>query len=258
MSGVWMHGASGRMGQEIRAALAAGSRALTLAGQSFEPAMTKEALAQALARKEVALAIDFTTPEGNTLLREALAAVKDKAVLVGTTGLPPDAKEQWKALAAKNGLRVLIAPNTSLGVLVTSKLVADAAKVLARLGFDVEITETHHKHKVDAPSGTAKFLAEAARAGAPELTVGGAHGGPRVPREIGMHAVRGGGVFGEHEVRFLGEAEEVTVAHRAFSRSLFATGALVLGEWLLARSPGFYALADVAIDELAAKAPQRR
>lgn len=247
MSGVWMHGASGRMGQEIRAALAAGARSLTLAGHSFEPAMTKEALGAALGGKEVALAIDFTTPEGNALLREALAsapdaAVKGKAVLVGTTGLAAEAKEQWKALATKKRLRVLIAPNTSLGVLVTSKLVADAAKVLAGLGFDVAIEETHHRHKKDAPSGTAKFLGEAIPPGVP----------------VAYHSVRGGGVFGEHEVRFLGEAEEVTVAHRAFSRTLFATGALVLGEWLLARSPGIYALSDVAVDELAAKAPQRR
>lgn len=244
MSGVWMHGASGRMGQEIRKALGEGTRKLSLAGQSFEPKMSKEDLAKELSRKDVALAIDFTTPEGNALLKGALEAagggVKGKAVLVGTTGLADRAKAEWKALTETRGLRCMLAPNTSLGVLVASRLARDAAQVLARLGFDIAIVETHHKHKKDAPSGTAKFLGEA------------------VGSPVAYHAVRGGGVFGEHEVRFLGEAEEVSIGHRAFSRTLFATGALVLGEWLLARSPGFYALSDVAIDELAANAPFAR
>ena len=132
------------------------------------------------------------------------------------------------------------ASNYSLGVAALRRATALVARTLA--GWDVEIVETHHNQKVDAPSGTAKALLAAVDPTGERPVVGGREGivGARVPGEIGMHAVRGGTVVGTHEVHFFGTDEEVCLTHRATSRQIFVTGAVAAATRLLAREPGFY------------------
>jgi 4-hydroxy-tetrahydrodipicolinate reductase len=260
-----LHGSSGKMGVEIQKALAAAptaAGAFRLAGGSDRTftgeqlyqgrPVTKELLAHALTKDGVAAVADFSTEEGNQLLLEAFRAgpVKGKAVLIGTTGLAAARLDAWRQLARDNDLRLLIAPNTSVGVLVAVKAALLAAAPLTRLGFDIEITETHHREKRDAPSGTARFIAETLAAGT-GTRVAADRCGKREQGELGVHAVRGGGVCGEHEVRFLGDAEEIRITHRAFTRALFAGGALTLVRWLLEQPVGAYGLLDVGIDGLA-------
>jgi 4-hydroxy-tetrahydrodipicolinate reductase len=261
--GVWIHGSSGKMGRELQQVMAAAPARFGLVGGSsrtFESELflqgklvTAETLAHALARDAVDVIVDFSTPSANDVLLAAMRLLSvPRRVLVGTTGLSAEALAAWKALASKGPHSVLIAPNTSLGVLVMARAVALAAAPLARAGFDIEIVETHHRAKRDAPSGTARFLADAVRKTSPSLSVsmGPRPAGPRSDGEIGMHSVRGGGVFGEHDVRCLGQDEEVTLSHRAFSRALFASGALTLSSWLAKRPPGLHSLDDVALDDL--------
>src|SRR5262249_18352988 len=142
---------------------------------------------------------------------------------------------------------VLWAPNTSVGVQVLAELVTQAAHKLG-LAFDVEIVEAHHRAKVDAPSGTADRLRRAvaeARQGLRPVPGGGGNGGPRRADEIGVLALRGGDVIGDHTVHFLGPGERLELTHRATNRDLFARGALQAARFVTGKPPGRYAMADV-------------
>lgn len=256
---LWLHGSSGKMGREIQKAIVDTSGKFRLIGGStrkFEGetflqgrAVSAEQLAQALDKDKIEVVLDFSTPEANDLLFEAvkLTEAKSLKVLLGTTGLGDSRLAAWKTLAKQRGLSLLVAPNTSLGILLTAKAALVAAAPLAKLGFDIEITETHHRQKRDAPSGTARFLAETLADGVPGLKITTDRDGARAPGELGVHAVRGGGVFGEHEIRLLGDDEEITISHRAFSRGLFASGALILARWLAGQRPGTFGLLDVTL-----------
>ncbi|MGD0678029.1 MAG: 4-hydroxy-tetrahydrodipicolinate reductase [Polyangiaceae bacterium] len=188
--------------------------------------------------------IDFSSP-GATLALAPIAASAGCAIVSGTTGLSEESRDALRRAAAR--VAVLWEPNMSLGVHVLSRLVERA--VLALDEWDVEIVETHHKAKIDAPSGTALRLAEVverARSRATRV----AHGrqgrvGPRPDQEIGMHALRGGDVIGDHVVHLLGGGERLELTHRATSRDVFAHGALRAARWLAGRGPGEYALSDV-------------
>ena len=261
--GLWLHGSSGRMGKEIQKALVEGKTpALRLVGGSdrtFEGEhfyqgrpVSDELLGHALAKDDVAVVIDFSTDEGNQLLLKAVqsSGVRGLAVLIGTTGLGKERLDAWRATARAQELKLMIAPNTSVGVLMTLMAALRVAAPLVKIGYDVELTETHHRAKKDAPSGTAMFLANSLAEKVPELHVKTDRTGAREPGELGVHAVRGGGVFGEHEIRFLGDSDEVRISHRAFSRALFASGALVLAQWVLGKEPGVYGLLDVRVEEL--------
>lgn len=165
------------------------------------------------------------------------------ALVSGTTGL---GDQDLAALrAAGERAAVLWSPNYSLGVAVLRRLAAQAAEALA--GFDIEIVETHHNKKADAPSGTAKALLAAVDPGGACDVVYGREGmvGARTEREIGVHAVRGGTVAGTHEVHFFGPDEEVCLTHRAASRQIFASGAVAAAQRLLACGPGFYSFDQV-------------
>lgn len=181
--------------------------------------------------------VDFSVPASlpHTL---AYARRTGAAVVSGTTGLSPQQLDELRALGEKN--RVIWASNYSLGVAALRRATALVARTLA--GWDVEIVETHHNQKVDAPSGTAKALLAAVDPTGERPVVGGREGivGARVPGEIGMHAVRGGTVAGTHEVHFFGTDEELCLTHRATSRQIFVTGAVAAAARLLAREPGFY------------------
>lgn len=193
------------------------------------------------------VAVDFTLP---AVIEANLRACVEHgtAVVVGTTGL--EERHHQLLTKAAHEIPIVYARNLSVGVNVFMELVARAAKALSE-GYDVEIAEAHHRHKVDAPSGTALALGEriAAQQGRKldELAVYARHGqiGPRVPGTIGFSVTRGGNIVGEHAVRFIGAEEEVEFAHRADDRKTFARGALRAARWAVGRAPGLYSMADV-------------
>jgi 4-hydroxy-tetrahydrodipicolinate reductase len=191
--------------------------------------------------------IDFSSPASSVAnVRAAQAA--GVRIVVGTTGLSPDDRQVIVEAAAT--IPVVFAPNTSLGVTVLLKLVADTARALGP-AYDIEVVETHHRLKRDAPSGTALRLAEAAAEGAgrnlAETARYARHGdvGPRTTEEIGIQTLRGGDVIGDHTVFFLGLGERVEITHRASSRDTFARGAVRAAEWLAGQAPGLYDKRDV-------------
>jgi len=192
--------------------------------------------------------IDFTRPEG-TMAHVASCARHGTAAVVGTTGLSAAQKSELALLATR--IPIVFAANMSVGVVVLLKLVELAAQ---RLGpdFDIEVVEMHHKHKVDAPSGTALALGEAAAAGAGRplgdcaVYAREGHTGERKPDAIGFATLRGGDVVGEHTVIFAGTGERVELAHKATSRQNFATGALRAARFVAARrAAGQAGIADM-------------
>ena len=192
--------------------------------------------------------IDFSTPEAlrGSLDRATSAAIP---IVVGTTGLKP---EHHAAIEeAAKSIAVIQAPNTSLGINLLRDLVEQAA---ARLGsdWDIEILEMHHRHKVDAPSGTALMLGQSAAKGRgstlQELSRFdriSEHPHAREPGTIGYASLRGGSVAGEHVVIFAGNGERIELGHRAESRMIFARGALAAARFLVAKPPGLYSMRDV-------------
>lgn len=256
-----VHGAGGRMGQSvIRAAVAEGiqvvgamvSRGSPLIGRDAGDvagagntgvAMSDDTAAGLLGADVV---VDFSRAEAVPRLLQ-LAMRARVAVVSGTTRL--DATGERLLDEAAREIPVLWSPNTSLGVHVLALLAAQAARLLGP-DFDVEIVEAHHRAKVDAPSGTAVRLVEAvrsAREGLREVNGRDGNVGPRRPDEIGVHAVRGGDVIGEHTVHLLGPGERLELTHRATSRELFARGALRAARALRGRPPGRYTMADVIV-----------
>lgn len=191
--------------------------------------------------------IDFTTPELSARHGE-LAAQAKVALVVGTTGLGED--EQAALGRAARHTQVVQAANMSLGVNLLLGLVRQVAGALDP-GFDVEIVEMHHRHKVDAPSGTALALGRAAAAGRGVELDGvadrGRDGrtGPRREGDIGFAALRGGDVAGEHTVIFAGPGERIELTHKAGSRAIFAQGAVTAALWASRQDPGLYAMTDV-------------
>jgi 4-hydroxy-tetrahydrodipicolinate reductase len=212
---VVLHGAAGRMGRRIAAC------APQVAGCTIVAELDR---GDAAAAPDADAVSDFSSDAGAARAAE-LAERLGCALLVGTTGLSGDAVAAIER--ASRRVPAMVAPNTSLGVAVTRRLVAEAARLLR--GFDVDIVETHHARKLDAPSGTARSLAEA---------VGRGRGNPLEPSRI--HAIRAGDVVGEHAVTWSGAGERVTIAHVATSRDLFALGALRMAAWLRAQRPGMH------------------
>ena len=193
--------------------------------------------------------VDFSAPEALSKSIERAVAAKVPLV-VGTTGLGGEA-ERLCADAAKS-IPLLVSANTSLGVALLADLVERAARVLGT-DWDIEIAEAHHRHKADAPSGTALMLGEAAAKGrGTTLAVERGRDGTGLSRgqgSIGFASLRGGTVAGDHDVMFLGNDERLILSHRAESRMIFARGALAAARFLHGKSPGRYAMRDV-IDSL--------
>lgn len=195
------------------------------------------------------LLIDVSAPKVTAAIAERLARAGGPGLVTGTTGLDDD--QQAALEAAAKAVPVLQASNFSLGVAVVERLVAEAARALKAEQFDLEIVETHHKRKADSPSGTALTLGRAAaEARGQDFDSSAIYdrprtGGNRPQGQIGFSALRGGGVVGEHEARFLSSLEEVSIGHRAFDRSIFARGAVEAALWLKGREPGFYTMQDV-------------
>ncbi|NWG39668.1 MAG: 4-hydroxy-tetrahydrodipicolinate reductase [Hydrogenophilaceae bacterium] len=191
--------------------------------------------------------VDFTRPEAT--LRYLNACRKAKVnLIIGTTGFDANGKVAIEQAAAEIG--IVFAPNFSVGVNLLMKLAETAAKVLSE-GYDIEIIEAHHRHKVDAPSGTALGIGQAV-AGAlgrdlKTCAVYGREGvtGERKPDTIGFAAVRGGDIVGDHTLLFAGIGERVELTHKASSRATFAQGALRAAKWLQGKGPGLYDMRDV-------------
>ena len=242
------------MGRELcRAALE--TEGIELAGGTVEPGapelgadlgelcgVSKSGVAATEAPPHIAgVLVEFTTPEATVgHLAYGLPHV------IGTTGLSEEQLSKVEGAAGK--VPVVLAPNMSVGVNLLREIVRDLA---ARLkGYDIEVVEAHHRNKKDAPSGTALFLARAAAEGREEhledVAVYGREGlSPRGSGEIGIHALRGGAVVGEHRLVFYSEGEEVEVVHRALSRRTFAEGALRAARFAAGAKPGLYGMADV-------------
>ncbi len=256
-------GAAGRMGGRIIHMMEA-AEGITLAGALERPdhpavgqdvgevvglpkkgVAVSSSLADILPQADVL--IEFTHPE-STLEHLKEVAAAGKAMVIGTTGLNPQQVGELKWLAEKT--RVVFAPNMSVGVNLMFKVVEDIAKVLTE-GYDVEIVESHHRLKKDAPSGTALKLAQViAQALGRDLEKVGVYGrqgftGERTPEEIGIMTVRAGDIVGEHNVTFCGIGERIEVIHRAHNRDNFARGAVRAALWVVDQPPGLYDMQDV-------------
>lgn len=263
LPGIVVMGASGRMGRMLTEVIIASDKArlvgaveraghdwvgadlgTAMGGQPLGVSVTDDAL-EAIAQAQAV--IDFTAPEA-TLATSALCAQARAAHIIGTTGMTDD---QIAALEpAARHCPIVRAGNMSLGV---NLLVGLTRQVAAALGedFDIEVIEAHHHHKVDAPSGTALMLGEAAAEGRgvslADVRDSGRDGitGARKRGDIGFTAIRGGDIVGEHDVLFAGPGERITLRHVASDRALFARGALTAALWAQDRSPGQYDMMDV-------------
>jgi 4-hydroxy-tetrahydrodipicolinate reductase len=193
--------------------------------------------------------IDFSAPELSTALAAKAAETGRPALVIGTTGL--DAAQQRTVEQAAERVPIVFSGNYSLGVNVLVGLARQAARILGPEAFDIEVFEAHHRRKVDAPSGTALMLGEAAAAGRGQsleqlrAPVREGVGEPRQAGAIGFAALRGGGIVGEHAVVFAGEDEVLTLSHSARDRALFARGAVEAAIWVSPRPPGLYDMQDV-------------
>jgi len=191
--------------------------------------------------------IDFTRPEA-TLQHMELCRKHGVKMVIGTTGFTPEEKE--RIFAASRDCGIVFAPNMSVGVNLLFKLLDTAARVLNE-GYDIEVLEAHHRHKVDAPSGTAlrlgEVVAHALGRDLAECAVYGREGvtGERSPSTIGFATVRGGDIVGDHTVLFAGVGERVEITHKASSRATFALGALRAARFLAGRGAGLYDMQDV-------------
>jgi len=261
MTRVAINGAAGRMGRNLIAACL-DDPDLDLAG-AFEhgasDALGRDAgeligrdragieVISDLAAVTCDVVIDFTRPDATLGLIEFCCS-EGIAVVVGTTGF---SDEQLARLHEDAGeIPILLAPNMGVGVNLVFELVGQAARALG-LDFDVEVIEAHHRHKVDAPSGTALRLGEvAAEARGQSLDQAAVYAregqtGQRGRGDIGFATVRGGDIVGEHTVLFAGEGERIEITHRASSRQLFARGAMRAAAWIAGRPAGLYGMQDV-------------
>lgn len=262
-TGIAVMGASGRMGQNLLRAIIENEHA-HIAGATERPGhdwigrdlgeclgggangiIVSDDPLEVLAHSQAVL--DFTAPDA-TVSHAELAAQARIPMVIGTTGL--DDTHLAKLAAAARHAPIIRAGNMSLGVNLLTQLVKKVAAALDA-DYDIEITETHHHHKVDAPSGTALMLGEAAAEGRGvdlnDISDRGRDGitGARTRGDIGFHALRGGSVIGEHDVVFAGEGERIILSHKADDRLLFARGAVKATLWGRAQKPGEYSMLDV-------------
>ena len=191
--------------------------------------------------------IDFTRPEG-TMAHLAVAQKTGSKMIIGTTGLSPEQIEALKKASAH--LAIVFAPNMSVGVNAILKLLEIAAKMLNE-GYDIEIIEAHHRHKVDAPSGTAlrmgEVIADALGEKLDDVAVYAreGHTGARKAGSIGFATIRGGDIVGDHTVLFAGEGERIEISHKSSSRQSYAQGSLRAARFLQAQKAGLYDMQDV-------------
>jgi len=259
---VAVSGASGRMGRmlieaitqaddmvlsgalDVPGSASLGQDASAFAGRSSGVAITGD-LRTGLAQSQVL--IDFTRPEG-TLAHLAVCRELGVKAVIGTTGFSAAQRAEIDRYAQQ--LAIVMSPNMSVGVNVVLKLLDMAARALHE-GYDIEILEAHHRHKVDAPSGTALAMGEVIAAATgrtlAECAVYDRHGvtGERTPSTIGFASVRGGDIVGDHTVLFAGTGERIEITHRSSSRATYAQGSLRAARFLAGHAHGLYGMADV-------------
>ena len=241
MTKIGIIGSKGRMGQALIAAIAEAGTGAELAGGVDQDGD----VAALIAASDVL--VDFSSPDALEATLDACVAAT-KPIVIGTTGL--EERHHFLIDDAARDIAVLQTGNTSMGVTMLAALIEDAA---SRLGpdWDIEIVEMHHRHKVDAPSGTALLLGEAAARGRGiVLSDNSARGrdgitGVRKPGSIGFASLRGGSVAGDHSVIFASDNERIEMIHRAENRSIFATGAVKAALWLAGQGKGRYKMANV-------------
>lgn len=239
MTRIGIIGSAGRMGQALTAAIVE-------AGLSHAGGVDKDGDVTALATASDAL-VDFSSPAALEATLDAAVAAS-RPIVIGTTGL--EERHHWLIDQASKDIAILQTGNTSLGVTMLAALVRKAAAALGD-DWDIEITEMHHRHKVDAPSGTALLLGQAAAAGRgislAEHSERGRDGltGARAPGAIGFASLRGGSVAGDHSVILAAEGESITLSHRAENRTIFARGAVKAAVWLTRQRAGRYTMNDV-------------
>ena len=214
-----------------------------IAGEVDSPFAIEGDLANIIAKCDVV--VDFTEPS-TSLGYFRMARNNKKAIVIGTTGFPDNALAEIKGV---KDAKVVISPNMSVGMNLMFDVVEKLSKIM-KDEYDIEIIEMHHKMKKDAPSGSALRLKEAVQASDNSrkwIEVFGRKGiiGERKKEELGIHALRGGDVVGEHTVMFAGAGERLEVTHRAYSRDNFARGALLAAKWISRQGSGIYSMKDV-------------
>lgn len=255
-------GACGRMGTQIvRRVLATEGMTISAAfdlvnigkdigevvgvGPLGVPVSESKDLAKVLTETKTDVLVDFTIAAA-TIVNAPIAAAAGVNLIIGTTGLTPEQKADIAAAVEKNNVAAVISSNYSIGVGVFFKLLREAAKNLG-LDYDVEIIEAHHNQKKDAPSGTAVTAAEiiSEAMGGKEFCYGREGICPR-GKEIGIHAVRGGDIVGDHTVMFIGNSERIEIRHQAHSREIFVAGAVMAAKWVAFQKKGIvYSMQDV-------------
>jgi 4-hydroxy-tetrahydrodipicolinate reductase len=229
---------------DVAASAAIGTDAAAFSGQVSGIAIHAD-IGEGLKNSQVL--IDFTRPEG-TLAHLAICRELGVKLIIGTTGFSDAQKAEIAAAAAD--IAIVMAPNMSVGVNVTLKLLDMAARALST-GYDIEIIEAHHRHKVDAPSGTAlkmgEVIADALGRDLKDCAVYARHGvtGERDPSSIGFATVRGGDVVGDHSVLFLGDGERIEIGHKSSSRATYAQGSLRAARFLNRQTSGLFDMFDV-------------
>lgn len=236
---ILLNGYKGRMGQAINAAAPG-------AGVEIVRRIDAGDLLEAALLVGVDVAVDFSSHEASAPLAR-LAAARKLPLVIGTTGHTPAERKEVLALTKK--IPIVWAGNYSVGVNLLNFLTRRAATVLGSR-YNVEIVEMHHRDKKDAPSGTAEKLIEIVREArrlSEDKVAHGRHGlvGARPEEQIGVHALRGGDVVGDHTVIFAGDGERVELTHKASSRTIFAVGALAAAKWVKGQKPGLYGMDDV-------------
>jgi 4-hydroxy-tetrahydrodipicolinate reductase len=242
-------GASGRMGQTLGRMIHE-AKDLELVGginlktSSFFGAEIVEAKdADALLKRTKAdVLIDFTVASA-AVGNAKMAAKNNVALIVGTTGLTPEQRSEME-LAIKGHVPAVISSNFSVGVNIFWQLVRESAKLLKE--YDIEVIEAHHRNKKDAPSGTAKTILQIIdeEAGTRKKQYG-REGMTVRENEIGVHVIRGGDIVGDHTVMYSKNFETIELSHRAYDRSVFASGALIATRWVVGKKPGVYGMSDV-------------
>ncbi len=232
---------------ERSGSIALGTDAGILAGAGHLGVPVTDDLDAALSRADGV--IDFTAPAASVALARETAR-RGLVHVIGTTGCSAQDDEAI-AQGAADGARIVKSGNMSLGVNLLAVLVEQASRALGPDAFDIEVLEMHHRHKVDAPSGTALLLGQAAAEGRgvelaeASVRVRDGHTGPRPEGAIGFATLRGGSVVGDHEVILAGEGERITLSHHAEDRAIFARGALRAALWARGQAPGLYSMRDV-------------
>ena len=242
-------GASGRMGQTI-GRMVNESKDLELAGginlkpgTFFGVEIVEAKDAEALLKRTKAdVLIDFTIASA-AVGNAQMAARNNCALVVGTTGISPEQRAEMEK-AIKGHVPAVISTNFSIGVSIFQQLVRESARLLKE--YDIEVIEAHHRNKKDAPSGTAKTLIQIIEeeAGSRKKQYG-REGMTERKNEIGVHVIRGGDIVGDHTVMYSKNFETIELSHRAYDRSVFASGALVAARWVVGKKPGIYGMSDV-------------